>query len=78
MLWDWSDATLAPGWPGASFTSDPPLSYSKTSRCRTRRLTQHPRMGLSFFLRSIAMNTIIYIVGLIVVVGLVLSFFGLR
>lgn len=28
--------------------------------------------------RSHAMNTIIYIVGLIVVIGFVLSFFGLR
>jgi hypothetical protein len=28
--------------------------------------------------RSTAMNTIIYIVGLIVVIGFVLSFFGLR
>jgi hypothetical protein len=28
--------------------------------------------------RSIVMNTIIYIVGLIVVIGFVLSFFGLR
>ena len=29
-------------------------------------------------IRSAVMNTIIYIVGLVVVVGLVLSFFGLR
>ena len=29
-------------------------------------------------LKEITMNTIIYIVGLVVVIGLVLSFFGLR
>jgi predicted nucleic acid-binding Zn ribbon protein len=29
-------------------------------------------------IRSTVMNTIIYIVGLVVVIGIVLSFFGLR
>jgi len=35
-------------------------------------------MDLSVHIWSIVMNTVIYIVGLIVVVGFLLSFFGMR
>lgn len=37
-----------------------------------------PTMDLSVHIWSIVMNTVIYIVGLIVVVGFLLSFFGMR
>ncbi len=62
----------------SSLAAKPSLSYSNTSRRRSRPLTQTPYDGFCHSIWSIVMNTIIYIVGLIVVVGLVLSFFGLR
>jgi hypothetical protein len=39
---------------------------------------QGRRLRWAYITRSILMNTIIYIVGLIVVIGFILSFFGLR
>ena len=53
-------------------------SYSKTSCRRTWRAICRPTIKTVFIYRRHLMNTIIYIVGLVVVVGLVLSFFGLR
>lgn len=41
-------------------------------------ITLSRRIDLSIHYEGTSMNTIIYIVGLIVVIGFVLSFFGLR
>lgn len=51
-------------------------SYSRKSRRLTRAKALVSYDGTTT--RSNVMNTIIYIVGLIVVIGFVLSFFGLR
>ena len=53
------------------------LSYNVAARRPTGRRFM-PAYDGSSPQRSPAMNTIIYIVGLIVVIGFVLSFFGLR
>jgi hypothetical protein len=52
-------------------------SYNIAAPWPTRRAVQ-PSYDGAPTTRSTAMNTIIYIVGLIVVIGFVLSFFGLR
>lgn len=58
--------------------SDPSPSYNQGLQRLTRSTTQVPDHEACLSISGIAMNTIIYIVGLVVVVGLVLSFFGLR
>lgn len=55
----------------------PSPSYKHTSQRLTRRAAPAPYDG-THNRRSFIVNTIIYIVGLIVVIGFVLSFFGLR
>jgi hypothetical protein len=52
-------------------------SYKEASRRLTRQTIQAPYDGVSLQGAHL-MNTIIYIVGLVVVIGVILSFFGLR
>ena len=53
------------------------LSYSKTPTPPTWLVDRASYDGLFNHMEN-AVNTIIYIVGLVVVIGIILSFFGLR
>jgi hypothetical protein len=53
------------------------VSYRQTARWLTRRASPRPYDGPDCTWRDPLMNTIIYIVGLVVVVGFILSFIGL-
>jgi hypothetical protein len=68
-------AVQAPAVPRGAASS---LSYRTASRRLTCHASQASYDGMDIkCIRSNVMNTVIYIVGLVVVVGFILSFFGL-